>query len=88
MQTAVENATLQMQPVAGCSDGLAVGTSALCLRFCRPFLGGEEKFMARLDPGFYSQQAFRHAALPIVLHHWLATRARALSFDAAVVFQR
>lgn len=65
--------------VAGCSDGLAVGTSALCLRFCRPFLGGEEKFMARLDPGFYSQQAFRHAALPMALHHWLATRARAFS---------
>ena len=55
--------------VAGCSDGLAVGTSALCLRFCRPFLGGEEKFMARLDPGFYRRQAFKHAALPMTVHH-------------------
>ena len=69
MRNAVSNATSQMLLGAGCSDGLAVGTSALCLRFCRPFLGGEEKFMARLDPRFYRQQAFRHAALPMIVHH-------------------
>lgn len=68
-----------MQLVAGCSDGLAVGTSALCLRFCRPFLGGEDNFMARLDPDFYRQQAFRRAVLPMTVHPWLATRARAFS---------
>jgi hypothetical protein len=47
---------------AGCSDRLALGGAALCLRFCRPFLGGEAKFMARLDPAFYEEQAFRCGA--------------------------
>jgi len=47
---------------AGCSDRLALGGAALCLRFCRPFLGGEARFMARLDPAFYQEQAFRRGA--------------------------
>ncbi len=53
--------TCQGGCVAGCSDRLAVGATAVCLRFCRPFLGGDDKFMARLDPAFYHQQAFRWA---------------------------
>ncbi|KAK9839472.1 hypothetical protein WJX81_004216 [Elliptochloris bilobata] len=54
-----EKGVLNREATSGCSDGLAVGATALCLRFCRPFLGGEDKFMARLDPAFYRQQAFR-----------------------------
>lgn len=72
---------------AGCSDGLAVGTTALCLRFCRPFLGGEGKFMARLDPAFYHQQAFRHAAPPTLVSPCFITHAGA-SFGAAKPLQR
>ena len=77
MQIEVAKVPCTTELVAGCSDGLAVGTSALCLRFCRPFLGGEDKFMSRLDPAFYRQQAFRHAALPMIVHHCLITCARA-----------
>lgn len=43
----------------GCSDGFAVATTALALQFCRPFLGGEDKFLQRLDPEYYQQASFR-----------------------------
>ena len=45
--------------LSGVSDRLALGAMALCLSFCKPFLGGEDKFLDKLDPGYYVAQAHR-----------------------------
>ena len=45
--------------LSGVSDRLALGAMALCLSFCKPFLGGEDKFLDKLDPSFYVAQAHR-----------------------------
>ena len=41
------------------SDGSALGLTALALRLCRPFLSGQDKHLARLDPAFYRTEAYR-----------------------------
>ncbi|KAL3133458.1 hypothetical protein ABBQ38_007321 [Trebouxia sp. C0009 RCD-2024] len=43
----------------GCGDGFALGLLAMCLSFCKPFLGGEQKHLDRLDVGYYAQHAYR-----------------------------
>lgn len=48
----------------GSSDGFGLGLVALCLTFCKPFLGGEQKHLDRLDAGYYAQHAYRWALLP------------------------
>lgn len=45
----------------GSSDGFTLGLLAMCLLFCKPFLGGEQKHLDRLDVGYYSQHAYRCA---------------------------
>lgn len=45
----------------GSSDGFTLGLLAMCLLFCKPFLGGEQKHLDRLDAGYYSQHAYRCA---------------------------
>lgn len=45
--------------LSGVSDRLALGAMALCLSFCKPFLGGEDKFLDKLDPSYYAAQAHR-----------------------------
>lgn len=45
----------------GSSDGFTLGLLAMCLLFCKPFLGGEQKHLDRLDVGYYSQHAYRYA---------------------------
>eukprot|EP00803_Ostreobium_quekettii_P001409 evm.model.scf_992.6 EVM.evm.TU.scf_992.6 scf_992:30174-39528(+) len=41
------------------SDGFMLGALSVALRFCRPFMKGEEKFMQRLDPMYYLTNPFR-----------------------------
>ena len=41
------------------SDGFVLGLLGMCLIFCKPFLGGEQKFLDRLNPSYYSQHAYR-----------------------------
>ena len=54
---AIERASLKH----GCSDGFVLGLLGLCLTFCKPFLSAEQKFLDRLDPGYYSVHAYRCA---------------------------
>lgn len=54
---AIERASLKH----GCSDGFVLGLLGLCLTFCKPFLGGEQKFLDRLDPSYYAAHAYRCA---------------------------
>ena len=52
---------------AGCTDGLMINVSAVCLRFCRPFVEGflarEPKhidlFTKHINPQYYTLQAHR-----------------------------
>lgn len=53
---AVERAALRH----GCSDGFVLGLLGMCLLFCKPFLGGEQKFLDRLNPSYYVQHAYRY----------------------------
>ena len=41
------------------SDRFILGAVSVALRFCRPFLKGEEKHMKRLDPSYYLHNTFR-----------------------------
>ncbi|KAK9823993.1 hypothetical protein WJX72_006841 [[Myrmecia] bisecta] len=43
----------------GASDRVMVGATATCLRFCKPFLGGQAKHLVHLDPKYYATQAHR-----------------------------
>ena len=50
---------LDRSVLTGISDRLALGAVMLCLNFCKPFLGGEDRFLERLDPCQYLSQAHR-----------------------------
>ncbi|DBA74342.1 hypothetical protein WJX77_011104 [Trebouxia sp. C0004] len=52
---AIERAPLKH----GSSDAFSLGLLGLCLLFCKPFLGGEQKHLDRLDISYYSQFAYR-----------------------------
>jgi len=52
---AIERAPLKH----GSSDAFSLGLLGLCLLFCKPFLGGEQKHLDRLDVSYYSQYAYR-----------------------------
>ncbi|GMH45929.1 hypothetical protein BSKO_13893 [Bryopsis sp. KO-2023] len=41
------------------SDAYTLGALSVALRFCRPFLKGEEKFLQRLDARFYENEKHR-----------------------------
>ena len=52
---AIEKAPLKH----GSSDAFSLGLLGLCLLFCKPFLGSEQKHLDRLDVSYYSQNAYR-----------------------------
>ena len=53
---------IDRQPLKrGSSDGFTLGLLAMCLLFCKPFLGGEQKHLDRLDVQYYAQHAYRYA---------------------------
>jgi len=52
---AIERAPLKH----GSSDAFSLGLLGLCLLFCKPLLGGEQKHLDRLDVSYYSQYAYR-----------------------------
>lgn len=51
---------VEKQPLKhGSSDGFNLGLLGLCLLFCKPFLGGEQKHLDRLDVSYYTEHADR-----------------------------
>lgn len=77
---AIDRAPLQH----GCSDGFVLGLLGLCLLFCKPFLGGDQKFLDRLDPSYYSQHAYRCELTSPLPECALATNT---SLDKFVLYQ-
>ena len=51
----------------GSSDGFMLGLLGMCLLFCKPFLGGEQKHLDRLSVSYYSDHAYRCDLLPYLL---------------------
>ena len=45
--------------VHGSSDRFALGAAAVGLQLCRPFLAGEDKHMAFLQPEYFQQAPHR-----------------------------
>lgn len=51
---------IERQPLKhGSSDGFTLGLLSLCLLFCKPFLGGEQKHLDRLHASYYTDHAYR-----------------------------
>lgn len=56
---------IEKQPLRlGSSDSFSLGLLGLCLSFCKPFLGGDQKHLDRLEVAYYSQHAYRCSLLP------------------------
>ena len=66
----------------GSGDGFMLGLLGLCLLFCKPFLGGEQKHLDRLDYAYYTQHAYR-CALP----HRIAVHTTAAAFALSNALQ-